>query len=224
MASTYRWRKHREYRDGLHVSKTLSSTRWSARYDAVHAVTMRFRQNITMLEEMSVDNDQPANCRNESKGFVTRFEQLESGILLEVWHTVLQQSQKISLSLQERNLSLNSAVLLLESLLGCVERQRTEFDAFQERGKLKCNNNEYKCAEIRLKKYKKQFEDGPAEDTILSQREKFKVEVFFPIIDQLSASLRYRLAAYESVCHMFGFFLRNDSICPTVKSKLRLPI
>ena len=84
MASTYRWRKHREYLDGFHVSKTLSSTRWSARYDAVHAVSMGFRQNITMLEEMAVDNDQPANCRNEAKGFVTRLEQLEIAILLEV--------------------------------------------------------------------------------------------------------------------------------------------
>ena len=47
-----------------------------------------------------------------------------------------------------------------------------------------------------LKSVKKQFDDGPAEDTILSPRDKLKVKVFFPIIDQLSASLRYRLAAY----------------------------
>ena len=86
--------------------------------------------------------------RNEAKGFVTRLEQLETAILLEVWHTVLLQFQKTSLSLQECNLSLNSAVLLLESLLEFVESQRTEFYACEERGKLKCNNNEYKCAEI----------------------------------------------------------------------------
>ena len=34
------------------------------------------------------------------------------------------------------------------------------------------------------------------------------MEVFFPIIDQLSASLTYRLAAYESVCHKFGFLAK----------------
>ena len=84
----------------------------------------------------------------------------------------------------------------MESSLGFVETQRTEFDAFEEKGKLKCNNNEYKCAEVRIKKRKKQFDDGPAEDTILSPRDKFKMEVFFPIIDQMPASLRYCLAAY----------------------------
>ena len=34
------------------------------------------------------------------------------------------------------------------------------------------------------------------------------MEVFFRIIDQLPASLRYRLAAYESVCHKFGFLAK----------------
>ena len=64
-------------------------------------------------------------------------------------HSVVTVSET-SLSLQEFNISLNSAVLLLESSLGFVESQRTEFDAFEEKGKLKCNNNEYKCAEVRF--------------------------------------------------------------------------
>ena len=100
-----------------------------------------------MLEEIFVDNDQPANCRNEAKGFVIRLEQLETANLLEVWHTVLEKFQKTSLSLQECNFSLISAVFLLESLLGFVESQRTEFGAFEEREQLKSNNNEFKSPE-----------------------------------------------------------------------------
>ena len=70
-------------------------------------------------------------------------------------HIFVKQFQKTSLSLEEFNFSLNSAVLLLESLLGFVESQRTEFDVFAERGKLKSNNSEYKCAKVRLKRRKK---------------------------------------------------------------------
>ena len=48
-------------------------------------------------------------------------------------HTVATVSE--NQPLQECNLSLNSADLLLESSLGFVESQRNEFDAFEERGK-----------------------------------------------------------------------------------------
>ena len=64
VASTYRWRKLCEVLQNtekkLTVSKTMSTTRWSARADAVKALNERHNRNITVLMELSADNNQPA--------------------------------------------------------------------------------------------------------------------------------------------------------------------
>ena len=53
VASTHRWQIHRKFLNGLPVSKTLSHIKWSARYDAVHAVNREISENIRTLEELA---------------------------------------------------------------------------------------------------------------------------------------------------------------------------
>ena len=54
VASTYRWRKHREALqnskgENLTVDKNLLGTRWSARADAVKALSEGYDENIIVL-------------------------------------------------------------------------------------------------------------------------------------------------------------------------------
>lgn len=42
----------------------------------------------------------------------------------------------------------------------------------------------------------------------LNPSEKFKIDCFLPVIDQLSTSINQRLKAYEVLCYRFGFFGR----------------
>ena len=218
VASPYRWRKHRQKLAGLPVHKALSNTRWSARYDAVNAINKGYHQNVEMLEEFSKDQEQAQDSRVQAEGFKKKLQQLETAILLEVWDTILQQFQKTSLSLQEAGLSLNSALSLIESLLKFVERQRTEFDRFEEKGKIKCSANSYIGDEKRQTKRKRQFDEGGGEDVVLAPREKFKVQIFLAIIDQLCLGLRSRLDAYQVVHKKFGF-LSNLEHLSTVEIK-----
>ena len=80
VASTYRWRKHREKLAGLPVHKALSNTRWSARYDAVNATNKGYHQNVAMLEEFSNDQNQPADSRVEAEGFLKKLQLLETAV------------------------------------------------------------------------------------------------------------------------------------------------
>ena len=100
----------------------------------------------------------------------------------------------------------------MESLLKFVERQRAEFDGFEEKGKTKCGSNSYKCAGNRQRKRKRQFDEGSGEDVVLAPREKFKVEVFFAIIDQLCMALRSRLDAYQVVARKFDFLSQLEHL------------
>ena len=112
---------------------------------------------------------------------------------------------------------MNSDIHLLISLLEFVKRQCSEFDSYEENGKKKSVEKEYKQSSIRSQKRKCQFDEGPSAETVFSPRQKFKVKVFLVIIDKLSSALQHRLDAYKDIHENFGFLtnlteLSNDAI------------
>ena len=108
VSSTHRWQVHRKHLKTLPVNKSLSGTRWSARYDAVSAVNKGYCENILALAELAADESQPKESRVEAAGFQKKLERLETCVLLELWDTILDRFQKISLSLQHSGLPLNA--------------------------------------------------------------------------------------------------------------------
>lgn len=217
VASTYRWRRHREVlgtnKDKkLKVDKKLSDTRWSARADAVAALSRAHKENITVLEELSSDQNQPAETRAEASGLLKGLKKTETVILLEVWDTVLERFQSVSIQLQKSGLSLNTAVTLLESLLQFVKDLRSQFDDFEAKAMAKCDpsdvtsNASYYEDTQRIRKRKRHHDElDSAEDVTLTGRDIFRVTAFLPIIDKLCAALTQRLAAYGDLREKFGF-------------------
>ena len=211
VASTYRWRKHREALQNskgknLTVDKNLSGTRWSARADAVKALSEGYDENIIVLEELSADNNQPAETMAEASGIVRQLRAVEIAILMEVWHTIMDRFDKTNRQLQKAGLSLNTAVQLLESLLKFVEDLRPRFDEFEHRGVEKCGHSCYKVDQQRVRMRKRHHDElGMVEDAQLTPRNKFMVSTYFPIVDELCAALKQRLKAYNVLRGRFGF-------------------
>ena len=104
-------------------------------------------------------------------------------------------------------LSLNSAVQLLKSLLEFVKSQRSEFEFYEEKGKLKSLITQYKESSKQTHKRKRQFDEGSSAEILFTASEKFKVEIFLIniIIDKLSSVLQHRLEAYKNIHDKFGF-------------------
>jgi len=48
--------------------------------------------------------------------------------------------------------------------------------------------------------------EGPAPDTVLAPSDKFTVDTYLAVIDSLNTGLSHRLAAYEEIHSLFGFF------------------
>ena len=57
----------------------MSSTRWSARGDAVSALSNAYKQTMSALKEVSSHNSQLAEDRSEANGILKRMESLEAG-------------------------------------------------------------------------------------------------------------------------------------------------
>ena len=149
-------------------------------------------------------------------GLLNHLEKLETAILLQLWNDILQQFQKTSCSLQKAGLSLNCAVNLLDSLLPFVQQLQEKFNDYEKKGVEMCGHSEYTDASRRTHKRNRrifQGDEGAAEDTILQGGIKFRVEVFFAIIDHVCAALKQRIVGYKTVSERFGFFSQLSSIC-----------
>ena len=54
--------------------------------------------------------------------------------------------------------------------------------------------------------------DSNSEDTVFLGREKFRITVFLPMVDQLLTALQKRLKAYDVVSGKFGFLSKMPSV------------
>ena len=63
----------------------------------------------------------------------------------------------------------------------------------------------YKDANKRQVHRKRQGNDGPAEERVLTGRDRFRLQTFLPMLDKLFQALDSRIAAYKVVSERFGF-------------------
>ena len=64
---------------------------------------------------------------------------------------------------------------------------------------------EYKESSKRGKKRNYHFDEGSSEETVFSSRERFKCEVYLPIMDALSSVLQHHLNSYKTIQEKFCF-------------------
>ncbi|CAH0554111.1 unnamed protein product [Brassicogethes aeneus] len=88
----------------------------------------------------------------------------------------------------------------LKSLKLFVESKRDEFDKYEEAAKGISSTDQYVQSRTRTGNVRLDPLDYmKAQDANLSQKDKFKVSGFIPVIDQLCVSLTERLHAYDDV-------------------------
>lgn len=90
---------------------------------------------ILTLETIEEDTNLKAETRRESEGLVRKMNQLEYGILTELWSTIMERFNLTSKALQSATLDINNAVNMLHSLKTYVEGFRDQFEKFEEMGK-----------------------------------------------------------------------------------------
>lgn len=204
--STYRWQKHRQALQEKPVVKCLSDTRWSARADAVEALSKGYEQSMNVLENLMNDDNLNGEAKCEASGIMKELDKLETVILLVTWEDILTRFNVTSQKLQTSGLDFNTAVKLLGSLKDFVHDLRDRFDEYEKIAVEKCGHSEYEGEQRRIRRRKRQYDESDsAEDAHLQPREQFRAMAYLPIIDQLATALDDRLKAYEKLGKRFGF-------------------
>ncbi|XP_040203750.1 uncharacterized protein LOC120935756 [Rana temporaria] len=205
--STHRWNVLATSLGKNIVVKRLSDTRWSAHFDAVHALHEGFEKIKNAL-----DSEQEVNTRREAKGLSDKMENLETIFLTILWNDILERVNKTSKVLQSEDMNILVAMNLLESLKTYLQDTRDRFSAYELKARSRCLDSEYKekregKRSVRLTRY-----DRSEEEVLLSKSEKFKVETFLPVLDSLIPALTKRTEAYSSIGNMFSFFCELKTI------------
>mgnify|MGYP003408729875 FL=1 len=155
--------------------KSLSQTRWSARADAIKALSDGYNNIIEALTCLAGD-DQKLETRREANDLLRHLSFFETVFLIEMWNNILQNINKTNLYLHKSNLELGTAVQLLKTLHEYICLQRENFEKFETQAKIKAPETRYRNEDKRKKMRKKFEDDGPAEEANLEIREKFHVE------------------------------------------------
>ena len=143
-------------------------------------------------------------------------ERLETALMTVIWQTILERFNATSLSLQKVEIDLLCAVKLYDSLVTFLLqlRLRERFDEMEEKAKSYVDIEEYREATKRTKRRKRFYDETSTSDTELTARDRFRVDVFYSIVDCLVVELRKRMSAYSAVHGLFGFLTEFESLTP----------
>ena len=208
-ASTHRWAiLTPSVSQHCSVVKRLSDTRWSAHADAVKALCEGYENIQLALDSLADDVQQPKDTRLEAQSLKRKMDKLETVILTLFWNDVLSRYNDVSKTVQKQSVNLGVVVSLLQSLKLFTDSLRDRFAGYESKARAIAKHTEYTDSTRRALQRSRQitFLEGPAPDTILDASNKFKVETYLAVIDSLVQGLSQRLAAYENIYGLFGFF------------------
>jgi len=84
-----------------------------------------------MLASQKINLDEIADTRLQVESMVNKMVRLEYGILTDLWATLLNRYNIVSMALHSSSLDLHNAVAVLESLCQYVVTLREQFDIFE---------------------------------------------------------------------------------------------
>lgn len=127
--------------------------------------------------------------------------------MLVLWTPVVQERFNMtSKSLQSVDIVLSSVVLLYKLLELYVSELRNNYDILLNEAMCICKKDFFSNKSKRMPRRTLFLDEGDAEETLFTEKEKMKIETFIPIIDALINNLKSRNKAYIEKNEKFGFF------------------
>ena len=162
----------------------------------------------------------PVLCKNTcSSALVAKLDTLEIAFMVHLWYTILERFQATSILLQKSDISIFTAVRLLESLQEFIAALRDEFESFEVAAlNLPFVSHSYKH-DLQRSRKRKSFSDDTDPVVVLDGREKLRIKTLNVVIDKLMSCLEYRLDAYKHLADLFGVLFMFAHSNSEIKSK-----
>lgn len=106
--------------------------------------------------------------------------------MMELWSDILERFEKVV------DTSLERVVRLYESLVSFIETLREMFPLYEQKAEKQCNIDYETSCYKRQRKKKPQYDESKEQEVILKGKDKFRVETFYAVLDQLKSALEKR--------------------------------
>ncbi|GBP90546.1 hypothetical protein EVAR_64666_1 [Eumeta japonica] len=176
--------------------KKINQTRWSSRVTTISAIKLRFFDIIKALSSIVLKSPNKDEHNEAESNKMLNFEFV---LLCEFMHSVLNDINYASKTLQKCDINLGEASKALAETKGKLQIYRNDFELF----KCKACETARKYGidthfqEKRQRKVKKHFDELAADHRFPNREEIFKVEIFNNVLDTLIAQLNTRFTVHK---------------------------
>ncbi|XP_065664748.1 uncharacterized protein LOC136086380 [Hydra vulgaris] len=141
-------------------ARNMSVTRWSARFDACHALFNSYAIIIEALHSIVDNQKEKAVYKVEANGLLARLKTLETGLMIYIWNSILNSFNATNKKLQSTDIDLHTVLDLYNGLENCLVQIRDDFNVFKNKAVEITDCSEYAKDFKRKKKRKVQRDNG----------------------------------------------------------------
>ncbi|CAI6358832.1 unnamed protein product [Macrosiphum euphorbiae] len=225
--STRRWAVLKKHITQLTL-KPLSETRWESRIDAIRPFRYQTGEIFDALYEISQDISFDQITRLEAESLAKKIKNFNFVCCVVIWHSILNQINLASKVLQKVTLDISGAENILSETINFLKKIRCDesFDKFLRDAEtialeLDIEASFRQQTSIRPRKKKTVFFSYEQPDEpIINLKTKFKVELYFYILDVALNSLEERFEQLHNHCDNFKFLYDISSLKSITKNNI----
>lgn len=180
----------------LKTLKSLSTTRWACRSEAVSAIEKNYDSLLKCLKEISKTTTQP-DVRVKAKGIRYQMKSYNFIFALYMMKPLLVQIQIVSAKLQTPNLNLLSAVTIVEALKKSLKNQRNnedEYSRLYDKVLSVCSSFEIEIPHVKHRRVSNKIDNNHTQHFSLDKKSEMKTFVYYVVLDDLINGLENRFS------------------------------
>jgi len=184
---------------------SLSDTRWSARVECVRPLAAhigKITEAVTSLLQLNIT----VETRATINGILKYLKSFQCVVMASIWVKVLIPINYRSQLLQSMDATLDVEISNIENLIDDLKTLRNKWNNILSEAELVATANDIvpEFPENRVRKMKTFHGETPSEEKH-SPEDKFRIEVFYKIIDILIFNLTSRFSALKEINNKFSF-------------------
>ncbi|XP_023211789.1 uncharacterized protein LOC111614656 [Centruroides sculpturatus] len=193
------------------MDKNRKNHLWSARSDAVKSLKENYEEIKHCLRHFSSNKDEKPLTRSEAADLHKKLDTFEYVLLLTIWEKILERIDASNKTLQQKDESLNIAVLIYDSLIDFIQTVRDDFDNLEKEAE-KVKDIAYTNDKKRQKIRKLFHDEIPEHEIRFSGKEHFKVNIFFVVCDSLISNIKKRCEGYKTINNKFKTICHDSNV------------
>lgn len=194
----------------MYTVKRWSDTRWESRSYSIKAIRFQLTEVVEALDEIA-DTSKDCTITSETHSLLNEIRSFEFLVSLCVWHTVLQEINIVSKSLQSPMMDLDLSSNLLKGLLVFLEEYRINgYEIAKSEATIIANSFSVEAVfnQHRIRKKKKMFDYETNDNPIQDADHKFKCSYFLIVMDRVIESVTKRFKQTNWFNDSFGFLYK----------------